>query len=170
MPTSEMSDPQLRPAQPADAASVAAIWRQGWADGHLGYVPDALVAVRTDESFLVRASQRVDDTTVATVDDEVVGFVMVVDDEVEQVYVASSHRGTGVADRLLADAESRIAAHGHRRAWLAVVAGNARARAFYERMGWDDDGQFDYPAHSHDGPVMVHCHRYIKRLAPDDRT
>lgn len=166
---SKGSDPWLRPAEPADAASVADIWRRGWADGHLRFVPDALVTVRTDESFLVRASQRLDDTTVATVDGGVVGFVMVVDDEVEQVYVASSHRGTGVADRLLADAERQVAAQGHRRAWLAVVAGNTRARAFYERMGWDDDGPFDYAADSHAGPIVVPCRRYTKRLTPDHR-
>lgn len=163
------SDMRLRAAETADAADVADIWRVGWADGHLGFVPDALAALRTDESFLVRASERVADTTVATVDGGVVGFVMVVDDEIEQVYVASSYRGTGVADRLLADAERQVAAHGHRRAWLAVVAGNARARAFYERMGWHDDGPFDYTADSHAGPIVVPCHRYTKQLTTDDR-
>ena len=93
-----MTRPVVRPGTPDDAAAVAGIWRDGWRDGHLGLVPDALVAVRTDESFSTRAAQRVDDTTVAVVDAEVAGFVMVDDDEVEQVYVSSHHRGKGVAD------------------------------------------------------------------------
>ena len=28
--------------------------------------------------------------------------------------------------------------------WLAVVAANPRARAFYERAGWQDEGPFDH--------------------------
>jgi hypothetical protein len=88
-----MTAPAVRPAIPDDAAEVAVIWRDGWRDGHLGLVPDALVAVRTDESFDTRAAERVGDTTVAVVGAEVAGFVMVADDEVEQVYVSFRHRG-----------------------------------------------------------------------------
>lgn len=154
----------LRPAVDDDARAVAAIWHLGWRDGHLGHVPDALVAVRTAESFESRAAQRVGDTVVATVGDAVAGFVMVVDDEVEQVYVSEAHRGTGVAAALLAEAERLVAANGHGQAWLAVVAGNARARRFYARNGWADEGPFDYPAASESGPIPVPCHRYVKRV------
>ncbi len=66
---------------------------------------------------------------------------MVDDDEVEQVYVSSRHRGKGVADVLLAEAERQVRENGHAIAWLAVVDGNARARSFYERAGWSDDGR-----------------------------
>ncbi|MFE0837325.1 GNAT family N-acetyltransferase [Streptomyces sp. NPDC058794] len=154
----------LRSARPADAAAVAEIWRGGWRDGHLGHVPDELVAVRTPESFASRAAQRVGDTVVAVLDDRVAGFVMVVADEVEQVYVAAPCRGTGVAARLLTEAERVVARHGHDRAWLAVATGNARARRFYARQGWTDEGPFDYPAEGPDGPVPVPCHRYARRL------
>jgi len=160
-----MTPPVVRPAIPDDAAAVAGIWRDGWRDGHLGLVPDELVAVRTDESFRTRAADRVDDTTVAVVGVEVAGFVMVVGDEVEQVYVSSSHRGTGVADVLLAEAERQVRENGHAVAWLAVVDGNARARSFYEREGWRDDSGFDYTAAVEDGTsVAVPCRRYVKTL------
>jgi GNAT superfamily N-acetyltransferase len=89
---------------------------------------------------------------------------MVVDDEVEQVYVSSRHRGTGVAAALLGEAERRVRTNGHERAWLAVVAGNARARRFYERMGWTDEGAFDYPAASTGGTIPVPCVRYVRQL------
>jgi GNAT superfamily N-acetyltransferase len=156
----------VRPASPEDSAAVAGIWYHGWQDGHLGNVPDALVAIRTEESFGRRAAVRVRDTVVATVDDEVAGFVMVVDDEVEQVYVSARHRGSGVAGILLTEAERLVALNGHERAWLAVVAGNARARRFYERNGWADEGPFDYPAQSADGPIPIPipCQRYVKQV------
>jgi ribosomal protein S18 acetylase RimI-like enzyme len=67
---------------------------------------------------------------------------MVVDNEVEQIYVSALHRGEGVADMLMADAERRIKDAGYTSAWLAVVAGNARARKFYEHRGWCDEGLF----------------------------
>jgi GNAT superfamily N-acetyltransferase len=155
---------EIRPARDADAAAVADIWSRGWRHGHLGHVPDALVAVRTPESFRVRAAERVGDTTVACVDGSVAGFVMVVGAEVEQVYVDPDRRGTGVAAPLLAEAERQVAAAGHAEAWLAVVAGNARARAFYEREGWRDDGAFEYQAVSASGPVTVPSHRYVKAV------
>ncbi|MEI5099345.1 GNAT family N-acetyltransferase [Streptomyces sp. PmtG] len=164
--TGEESGLALRRARAEDTAAIARIWHAGWSEGHLGHVPDALLSVRTPESFVLRAPRRVDDTVVAVVDGEVAGFVMVVDDEVEQVYVAEGHRGTGVAAVLLTEAERVVAAKGHRRAWLAVVDGNARARRFYERNGWRDEGLFEYLAASDSGPIRVACHRYVKPVGP----
>jgi GNAT superfamily N-acetyltransferase len=156
---------ELRPARPGDADAIAAVWAAAWRDGHLGHVPDELVAVRTVESFRPRAADRVQCTTVAEADGVVAGFVTVAGDEVEQVFVDSAHRGSGIAGRLLAEAERQVAAAGHRAAWLAVVAGNARARRFYERSGWRDEGPFEYAA-EHDGAtIAVPCHRYVKTLA-----
>lgn len=153
---------EIRAATAQDAASVARIWATGWRDGHLGHVPDELVALRTPESFATRAVARVADTTVAVVGDEVVGFVMVVADEVEQVYVDAAHRGSGVADVLIDEAERQVCAGGHATAWLAVNAGNARARAFYERRGWSDEGDLDYPAATAAGTFVVTCRRYTR--------
>jgi GNAT superfamily N-acetyltransferase len=120
-----------------------------------------VVAVRTEESFGVRALERLADTTVAVVDGVVAGFVMVLGDEVEQVYVAADHRGSGVAGVLLAEAERVVALGGFSLAWLAVVAGNVRARRFYARCGWVDEGLFEHHAA---GAVVVPAHRYVKRV------
>ena len=153
---------ELRRGRPEDAGAVAEIWRVGWGVGDLGFVPDELVAARDEASFDRRAADRVGDTTVAVVDGQVAGFVMVVDDEVEQVYVSAAHRGSGVADALLREAERLVGAAGHRTAWLAVVAGNARARRFYDRNGWSDGGLFDHRAPVGDGSITVPAHRYVK--------
>ncbi|PXY30340.1 GNAT family N-acetyltransferase [Prauserella sp. PE36] len=160
----------LRPATPEDTAAVARIWYLGWQDGHLGNVPAELLAIRTEESFTARAAQRIADTTVATVGGAVAGFVMVVEDEVEQVYVSREHRGSAVAAALLAEAERLVAEGGHECAWLAVVGGNTRARRFYERGGWRDEGPFDYAAASEAGPIPVPAHRYVKDVTPSGRS
>ena len=157
---------RIRDAQPGDADSVARIWHTGWRDGHLDHVAPQLVELRTAESFAQRAADRVAGTRVAEVDGALAGFVMVVDDEFEQVYVSAEHRGAGVSDALMADAERQVSANGHQIAWLAVVAGNARARRFYERQGWCDAGLFDYAASDGaGGKISVPSHRYEKHLS-----
>src|SRR6266540_4485482 len=111
----------LRQATATDAPKIADIWHLGWRDGHLGFVPQELVAARHKDSFRTKAARRVSDTTVAVIGGEVAGFVMVVGDEVEQVYVAASHRGTGVADTLMTEAERQITRAGHSTASGPVI-------------------------------------------------
>ena len=157
-----MTAPTLRPGTPDDAAAVAGLWHAGWHDAHAGHVPAGLTTARTLAAFQERARQRVPDTTVAVVEGEVAGFVMVVGDEVEQVYVAAPHRGTGVAVELLTEAERQVAAGGYDVAWLAVVVGNARGRRFYERQGWSDAGDLPYEVAAGGTTYVSPCRRYVK--------
>ena len=154
----------IRAAVDADADRVAEIWQAGWRDAHLGRVPDALVRARTPATFASRAQAIIPATLIAVVDGAIAGFVVIVDDEVEQMYLDAGHRGSGVASRLLRAAERAIAATGSPSAWLAVVAGNERARHFYERNGWTDEGDFTYQATVENGLIDVPCRRYTKRL------
>jgi GNAT superfamily N-acetyltransferase len=157
----------IRKAMPDDVGAVARIWHAGWGDGHLGHVPPELVRFRTPEQFGSRARERLECMWVAESSGQPIGFVVVKGDEVEQVYVDRSARGTGVAAMLLHKAEAEIHRAGHRRAWLAVVAGNQRARAFYSRLGWRDAGLFSYLAETEAGSFPIPSHRYeIDLTAP----
>src|SRR5215212_722888 len=160
----QRSEVTLRGALPEDVPKIAEIWYLGWRDGHLGHVSQELIEARHKDSFRTRAAQRVNDATVAVVQGQIAGFVMVVGNEVEQIYVSALHRGEGVAEMLMADAERRIKDGGYSSAWLAVVAGNARARRFYERRGWSDGGLFEYDAVGEHPPIPVPSHRYVKEL------
>jgi GNAT superfamily N-acetyltransferase len=153
---------RLRPATAADERAIGAIWVPGWREAHEGRVPDALLEHRSAGDLRGRVASMIEATTVAEIDGAVAGFVVVRDDCVDQMYVGEAHRGTGAAGSLLADAESAIAAR-HERAWLAVVAGNDRARRFYERRGWHDEGLFDHLTWTTDGrTIAVPCRRYEK--------
>jgi GNAT superfamily N-acetyltransferase len=155
---------RIRPAQLSDHEGIARVWHQGWSDGHSGNVPDALVQYRRLENFQELVGARIGFTTVATTaGDDVIGFVTVIDDEVEQIYVAAEARGGGVATVLLEHAESVIA-KAYDRAWLAVVSGNGRARRFYEKQGWVDSGSLDYHAETRDGRLLVPCRRHERSL------
>lgn len=63
-------------------------------------------------------------------------FFMLRDDELYQLFVARSARGTGVAAVLIDDAEARLAARGMKTACLHCAVGNDRAARFYEKRGW----------------------------------
>ena len=160
-----MSDPTLRPATADDMATVADLWHTAWHVGHAGHVPDGLTAARTVAAFHERTPARVADTTVAELDGRVVGFTMVAGDEVEQVFVDPRLHGSGVAAPLLAAAERQVAA-AYDVAWLAVVAGNARARRFYEKHGWADEGDLPYEVRAGGTTYVSPCRRYVKRVRP----
>jgi len=119
---------------------------------------------RATASFDQRARERVGQTWVADSGGTVAGFVVVVDDEVEQVYLDRGWRGRGMAERLLRYAEAVIGQGGRRTAWLAVVAGNTRARRFYTRLGWLDRGPFTYQAQTATGTVPVPAPRYEREV------
>jgi ribosomal protein S18 acetylase RimI-like enzyme len=71
-----------------------------------------------------------------------------------------------VAATLLSHAEIAIATQ-YPVAWLVVVAGNVRARRFYERQGWSDAGPVDYHAPIEGGTLVVPMRRYEKRVRSD---
>jgi GNAT superfamily N-acetyltransferase len=162
-----VSNPVLRPATVDDVDAVAALFHQGWHDVHPGRVPDGLTQRRTPQAFHDRVAQRVAetaDTTVAEVDGVLAGFVMVSDDEAEQVYVGRAFRGTTVGTLLLTEAERQIAAAGHDVAFLVVVRGNDRAQAFYARQGWVDEGDIDYPVTALGEHYLSPCRKFTKRV------
>ena len=166
-PTDGAQSATVVPARPEHLEAVVRIWHDGWGDGHRGNVPDELVAHRTIDGFRRMATERRARTWVAVTANgaagDAVGFVVVHHDEVDQLYVAAEWRGRGVAAALLDHAEALIGRE-HRVAWLAVVAGNQRARRFYERRGWQDAGGIDHHAETATGSIPVPARRYEKAL------
>ena len=155
----------LRRATEADVAAIAAVWHEAWTAGHADHLPAALLTHRTVDEFVRRAPRIVADTTVASVDGEVVGFVTVHDDELGLLFIGSTGRGTGVARTLLREGERRIAEAGHAVAWLEVMERNARARHFYWREGWRDTGPMTGTAVTPAGTFDIAARRYEKHLA-----
>ena len=163
MTAPDPSNLTLRPASVDDVEAIATVWHRAWRDGHLGHVPAALERHRQLAHFRKRVPDRLEATTVATLESRVIGFVTVRNDEIEQIFVDAPARGSGAAVALLREGERRIAAR-FDRAWLAVADGNARARRFYSREGWSDAGALDYAAETSSGSIPVPCRRYEKHL------
>lgn len=57
--------------------------------------------------------------------------------EINHLYVQESARGRGIGTALIAEAERVIAAAGYSRVLVAVAEDNPRARALYERLGYE---------------------------------
>lgn len=60
--------------------------------------------------------------------------------QILSIHVEPELTGQGIGARLMAEAVASLRDVGHRAATLWVVAENSRARAFYERLGWREDG------------------------------
>ena len=102
----------IRPATPADIPALTEIWYQGWHEAHAADVPAALTALRTRDDFTRRLIGFDAGLHVGGPDGAPLGFVALKPDEINQLYVAPSARGTGLAAALMADAEARLAAGG----------------------------------------------------------
>ncbi len=155
----------LRPACCQDIYHIAKVWHEGWKDGHTGLVPDELYQYRTFDSFIPRVEERIKDTLVSeSADDEINGFVTVKGNELEQIFVAQSYRGTGLAKKLIKAGEDMLLKNGQTDVYLVVVVGNDRARKFYEKSGWILEDAVDYMAQIQSGKLPVKCLKFTKKL------
>jgi GNAT superfamily N-acetyltransferase len=157
--------PDIRPADRAELDHLAQLWFDGWQDAHLEILPAALRRFRTLESFRDRLHAALPNVTVAGPAGAPVGFTIVKDDELYQLYVSAAARGTGVAALLLAEAEARIAHSGTGTAWLACAIGNSRAARFYEKHGWRRVGEVISQLETPEGIFPLNVWRYEKLLS-----
>jgi len=92
------------------------------------------------------------------------GFSIVKENELYQLFVASAARGTGVAGALIGEAEARVAARGAGTIWLTCAIGNQRAARFYEKRGWQRAGTVRDVLETPEGPFPLEVWRYEKVL------
>lgn len=154
----------VRDAEEQEVDALAQIWYDGWKDAHAEIVPAELKRIRTRESFTERMRAALATVRVAGPPGAPVGFHMLKDDELYQLYVSAQARGSGVAAALIADAESRLIDAGFETGWLACAIGNDRAARFYEKSGWRRVGNMINHLETRDGVFDLEVWRYEKRV------
>ena len=157
----------VRDAAPEDVPAIATLWHAAWWDAHADIVPPALLPHRSAAAFAARAARDGPRMRVAGPPGALAGLHLVTGDEPGQLYLAPAARGTGLAPRLIRDAEARISAAGHARAWLICAAGNDRAAAFYRKAGWREAGPVTGRVEAGGSRVDLPCIRFERMTLPD---
>ncbi|MFH7597923.1 GNAT family N-acetyltransferase [Streptomyces racemochromogenes] len=148
---------QVRDMDMADIEAVSAIRVRGWQAAYVGMVPRAHLDAMTVEEDAARRREwfsrpgRTARDLVAVGDGGPVGWICygpgqdgtpgpAGTGEVHALYVAPDLIGMGIGRTLLDEAHARMRGEGFPASALWVLAGNARARRFYERAGYRPDG------------------------------
>ena len=154
----------VRNAEPGEIDRLAQLWYDGWRDAHEDILPAELARHRTLESFRERLAAALPSVRVVGAPGEPLGFHMVKDHELYQLYVSAAARGSGAAAALVADAEAHLSNAGVETAWLACAIGNERAARFYEKHGWRRTGTMTNHLKTPAGEFLLEVWRYEKHL------
>jgi GNAT superfamily N-acetyltransferase len=141
---------------PDDADAIAAVHVASWQAAYAGVLPDHVLAALSVAERATRWRTRLvapspSTTLVAADHDDVLGFASVGPSrdpdapspdtgQLHAIYVDPTRWQAGIGRALFARARDLASAHGHHVLTLWVVADNARARRFYERMAMHADG------------------------------
>ena len=159
-----MTEAVLATPGPAEAATLAALFRQCFTDtfGHL-YRPQDLAAFLA-QSSIARWREELADPDFAfclvRVAGAPVGFAKLAPValpvtpagpaiELRQFYLLAGQHGTGLAQRLMAWVLDEARRRSARELFLSVFIDNHRARRFYERYGFERIGTYAFMVGSH---------------------
>jgi len=156
---------EVRAIKDVEIDHLVTLWHDGWHEAHAPIVPAELTRLRTLESFRERLLAGLPGVGVVGPRGEPIGFYMVKDDELYQLFVAPQSRGSGVAAALIADAEARLSKQAFKTAWLSCAIGNHRAARFYEKCGWHRVGTMINSLETSKGTFLLEVWRYEKSLA-----
>lgn len=152
---------QIRAATTDDISAIAKLWHGQWHSAHATVVDAELVQTRVPAEFDARTTAHLPQTHVALLNGSLAGFFMIEGEELYQFYIANGHQGSGLAQRMMAQAEAMLPAP---RAWLACSVGNNRAARFYEKCGWQNTGVEELQVETSSGPKPVRIWRFEKDI------
>ena len=118
----------IRPYAAADLESVTTIWLTSWES--TGVMPPASITVAELRERFPREIAGGWEVHVGVVGREVVGFLALYGDMLEQLFIAPAHQGRGLGKRLLDFVKERRPG-----GFTLTTASESRAWRFYEREG-----------------------------------
>ena len=133
----------IRPATVADAPAIGEVHVRSWQAAYAGLLPDDFLARLSAESRAASWARRIGDPAipgrVLVVEDggRIAGFAAFGPEQLYALYLLPEFWGRGLG-RLLHDRVVEEMSGDSAVLW--VLATNERAKAFYVRQGWVDDG------------------------------
>lgn len=136
---------ELRPATMADVETCLEVQRRSAVVGYAAIFPQdqypfPVEVVRAEWVQRLGAGVAV---TLSIVEGEAVGMASVRPPRLETLFVLPEQWGSGIARALHDHALRQIQASGAEYSELDVMSDNARARRFYEKLGWSADGRVE---------------------------
>lgn len=154
-----------RNATSADLPAIDALFRESFVAtfGHL-YAPEDLasfLAQFTPEAWAGEFAQPDLRFRIAENEQGLAGYCKVSDlglpartsartMELRQLYLAERAKGSGAAQALMEWAIGEARARGAEEMWLSVYIDNHRAKRFYERYGFEDQGRYVFMVGKHE--------------------
>jgi GNAT superfamily N-acetyltransferase len=118
-------------------------------------MPSEEIARRNMAFFEDRMTQLLQSTLVVDRSGSLAGFSSWSGELLGQIFVAAPYRGSDLATDLMVATEKAMSGDGVAVAELHCVVGNHRARRFYERMGWQHEGEIAEKVAGPGGEVKV---------------
>jgi ribosomal protein S18 acetylase RimI-like enzyme len=139
----------LRRPRPEEAEELARLHIQCWHEAYRGIVPQVVLENASLKARIATWHRHIADMeriVLAAYDDgKPVGFILAgppreevfegADGQIAAFYILASHQRMGLGKRLLSEAARGWKRQGGTSLGLGVLAENAKARAFYEKMG-----------------------------------
>lgn len=139
---------KIRPYQATDLESVIEVWERASEIGH-PFLPEEFLESERDNISLVYLPNG--DAWVATVHDNVVGFMILHGNEIGALFVTPDYHGLGVGYGLMTRA-SQI----HDQLKLEVFKENSIGNAFYSRFGFKLEREYLHK----ESRMMMSCLKY----------
>jgi GNAT superfamily N-acetyltransferase len=130
----------IRAATVADATAIGEVHVRSWQAAYAGLIPADFLARLSAESRAASWGRRIGDggpVLVAEEDGVIAGFAAYGDDRLYALYLLPEYWGQGIGRALHDRVVEEMSGAG---AVLWVLSTNERAKAFYVRQGWVDDG------------------------------
>jgi ribosomal protein S18 acetylase RimI-like enzyme len=159
----------IRPAIISDAEAIGRVHVQAWQETYRGLMPDAYLDAMSAEERAKAWRERIPtfaerrQSLAVTLDEsgEIVGFAgcgpprqkeLAADGEIYMINIVHRGKRRRLGTRLMLTMAEQLDAFGFTSAGLWVLAANAGARAFYDRLGGAPDVTLD---HEHGGAVLM---------------
>ena len=137
----------IRRARPGDAKMLSAVFDAAWREAYQGVIPGLAL-----ERFIAKRNLNIwrgmigrgRGLAAMEFGDRIVAYAaygsarersLRAEGEVDELYVAPEYQGLGLGSRLFRAVRNDLSDYGLSRVGVWALADNARARAFYERLG-----------------------------------